>query len=56
MDLALERMGQAGVNVLPVVSRLDARRLEGIVSLTDIMGVYGFRESEDDSEGETEDA
>ena len=56
LDLALERMGQAGVNVLPVVSRLDARRLEGIVSLTDVMGVYGFRESEDESEGEAEDA
>ncbi len=50
LDLALERMGQAGVNVLPVVSRLDARRLEGIVSLTDVMRVYGFSGSDDESE------
>ena len=50
LDLTLERMGQAGVNVLPVVSRLDARRLEGIVSLTDVMGVYGFRESDGEAE------
>ena len=49
LDLALERMGQAGVNVLPVVSRLDARRLEGIVSLTDVMSVYGFGNSDDAS-------
>ncbi len=50
LDLALERMGQAGVNVLPVVSRLDARRLEGIVGLSDVMRVYGFSESDDGSE------
>ncbi len=49
LDLALERMGQAGVNVLPVVSRLDARQLEGIVSLTDVMRVYGFSGSDDES-------
>jgi CIC family chloride channel protein len=44
LDLALERMGTAHVNVLPVVSRLDARRLEGVVGLEDVMRVYGFRE------------
>jgi len=48
LDLALERMGQAHVNVLPVVSRLDARRLEGVVGLDDVMRVYGFSDSSDD--------
>ncbi len=48
LDLALERMGEAGVNVLPVVSRLDARRLEGIVGLPDVMRVYGFSQSGND--------
>ncbi len=42
LDLALERMGQAHVSVLPVVSRLDVRRLEGMVALEDVMKVYGF--------------
>ena len=49
LDLALERMGQAGVSVLPVVSRLDSKRLEGIVALSDVMRVYGFGQDEDDS-------
>lgn len=44
LDLALERMGEASVDVLPVVSRLDVRRLEGVVGLDDVMRVYGFRE------------
>ena len=42
LDIALERMGSAGANILPVVSRLDIRSLEGIVTLQDVMRVYGF--------------
>ena len=48
LDLALERMGAAHVSVLPVVSRLDARRLEGVVGLEDVMRVYGFNEASED--------
>jgi CIC family chloride channel protein len=48
LDLALERMGAASVTVLPVVSRLDVRRLEAIVGLDDVMRVYGFEEHEDE--------
>ena len=48
LDLALERMGAARVSVLPVVSRLDARRLDGIVGLEDVMRVYGFTERQDE--------
>jgi CIC family chloride channel protein len=47
LDLALERMGAAGVSVLPVVSRLNVRRMEGIVSLPDVMRVYGFSRPDD---------
>ena len=46
LDIALERMGEADVSVLPVVSRLDVRRLIGIIALPDVMRVYGFSESE----------
>jgi CIC family chloride channel protein len=45
LDLALERMGKAHASVLPVVSRIDVRRLEGLVSLEDVMKVYGFDDS-----------
>lgn len=50
LDLALERMGAAHVGVVPVVSRLDARRLEGVVGLDDVMRVYGFSERLSDEE------
>ncbi len=42
LDLALERMGSAGLDVLPVVSRANVRELEGIVALRDVMSAYGF--------------
>ena len=49
LELALERMGAAGMDVLPVVSRLDVRRLEGIVGLGDVMRVYGFSKDRPES-------
>jgi CIC family chloride channel protein len=42
LELALERMGRAGLDVLPVVSRANVRELEGIVALRDVMSAYGF--------------
>ena len=42
VELALERMGATGYNVLPVVSRADVRRLLGVVALDDILDVYGL--------------
>jgi CIC family chloride channel protein len=42
LDVVLHRMGSAGVKVLPVVSRRDVRHLEGIVSLEDVLRVYGL--------------
>jgi CIC family chloride channel protein len=41
LDLALERMGANGVDILPVVSRADVHQLEGIVTLQDLLAAYG---------------
>ena len=39
-DLALERMGAAGVDALPVVSRFNVHQLVGVVRLADILNDY----------------
>ncbi len=39
--LALERMGAAQTDALPVVSRADMHLLEGILVLQDVLAVYG---------------
>jgi CIC family chloride channel protein len=41
IHFALERMGKAGVDRLPVVSRADVHTLEGIVLLRDVLDSYG---------------
>ncbi len=41
LDLALERMGANQVEVLPVVSRADVHKLEGMVTLRDVLDSYG---------------
>jgi chloride channel protein, CIC family len=41
LDLALERMGTNQVEVLPVVSRADVHKLEGVVTLPDVLASYG---------------
>jgi CIC family chloride channel protein len=41
LDLALERMGANQIEILPVVGRADAHRLEGIVTLRDVLDAYG---------------
>jgi CBS domain-containing protein len=41
LGLALARMGESGHQVLPVVSRANARILLGIVTLADVLKVYG---------------
>ena len=40
-DLALERMGANQLDILPVVSRADVHKLEGIVTLRAILDAYG---------------
>jgi CIC family chloride channel protein len=41
LDLALERMGANQLDILPVVSRADMHKLEGIVTLRDVLESYG---------------
>jgi CIC family chloride channel protein len=42
LDLALDRMGAAGIDILPVVGRANIHQLEGIVTLVEILESYGF--------------
>jgi CIC family chloride channel protein len=41
LDLALERMGENQLDILPVVSRADVHKLEGVVTLHDVLKSYG---------------
>ncbi len=41
LDLALERMGTNQLEILPVVNRGDVHKLEGIVTLRDVLEAYG---------------
>jgi len=42
LSLALERMGTAGVDSLPVVSRANRSELQGVLTLPDILTAYGL--------------
>lgn len=42
LDLALERMGAAKLDVLPVVSRANTHQLVGVVVLSDILEAFGL--------------
>ena len=42
LDVALHRMGSNNVQELPVVSRRDVHKLEGIVALDDVLRLYGI--------------
>ena len=46
LSLALERMGACQVNALPVVNRGNVHQLEGVVSLKDVLAIYGVGSSE----------
>ena len=41
LDMALERMGANKIDVLPVVDRANVHKLEGIVTLRDVLEFYG---------------
>ena len=41
LSLALERMGACQINSIPVVSRANVHKLEGIVTLKDVLSHYG---------------
>lgn len=42
LDQALERMGAHHLDVLPVVNRANIHKLEGIVTLPDVLDAYGL--------------
>jgi CIC family chloride channel protein len=46
LDLALERMGENQLEILPVVNRADIHKLEGVVTLREVFEAYGIRSSE----------
>jgi CIC family chloride channel protein len=41
VHLALDRMGASQVDLLPVVSRANVHHLEGVVTLQDVLALYG---------------
>jgi CIC family chloride channel protein len=41
LHVALERMSSAHIDILPVVNRADVHKLEGIVTLRDVLDSYG---------------
>jgi len=45
LDLALERMGANQIEILPVVNRADMHKLEGMVTLRDVLAAYGVSRS-----------
>ena len=47
LHLALQRMGEAGLDLLPVVSRADVHELLGVVVLRDILKEYGIGQATD---------
>jgi chloride channel protein, CIC family len=46
LHVALERMGAAKLDVLPVVSRANVHHLMGVVVLRDVLNSYGVKERE----------
>jgi CIC family chloride channel protein len=51
--LALERMSQYHLDVLPVIHRADIHRLEGVVSLRDLLDFYGINVESTEPQEET---
>jgi chloride channel protein, CIC family len=44
LDLAMRRIAQSGLEVLPVVSRTNVRELKGVISFDDILAAYRMSE------------
>ena len=45
LTVALERLGTSHLDALPVVSRANVHKLEGVVTLQDVLRIYGFASS-----------
>jgi len=50
LNVALERMGSAGLHVLPVVNRANLRQLMGVVTLNDVLDAYGVAGAAEEAE------
>jgi CIC family chloride channel protein len=50
-DIALQRMGAARLDVLPVVSRANMYEMLGVVRLQDVLEAYGVSQQSEKSEG-----
>lgn len=48
LSLALERMGVAAVDSIPVVSRVNLRKISGILTLADVLKAYGVQHRADE--------
>jgi CIC family chloride channel protein len=46
LSLALERMGSAGTDTLPVVSRANRRRVQGVINMADVLGAFGVKQEQ----------
>jgi CIC family chloride channel protein len=46
LAMALDRMGANQLDMLPVVNRANVHKLEGIVTLQDVLRLYGVDRSE----------
>jgi len=46
LHLALDRMGASQLDLLPVVSRANVHQLEGVVTLRDVLALYGVEVKE----------
>ena len=46
LAMALDRMGANQLDVLPVVNRANVHKLEGIVTLQDVLRLYGVERRE----------
>jgi CIC family chloride channel protein len=46
LHLALDRMGASHLDLLPVVSRASVHQMEGIVTLHDVLALYGVAPKE----------
>jgi CIC family chloride channel protein len=46
LDLALERMGSSGCDLLPVVSRANVHEMEGVCTLLDVLRAFGVHGSQ----------
>ena len=50
LSLALERMGATQLDLLPVVSRANVHKLEGVITLRDILDAYHHPPPKSDEE------